>query len=368
MKAMLASQPLPLKNSQNSCYVNAILQTLFHCDKFNQSLQKHILIKPETDKLSNTNNHDQPLFSHIYKLMYICFVNKNTNLLNNLIKQFRNMTFKSNPYNTTTITNTANTTLNTTLFQQQDAHEALSLILKTIHQELIPITPKYNFATFHHHIHHSNKNQFDEYLRKQYDTLYQSDYSIVSKYFSFQTVNVIECNICKHKPIKIEKNEQLILSINNSDTIETALNEYFAPEIVPYNKKCSNCCNKDCGITIYTFLLGVPTYLVIVLNRFNIDKKTLKCFKNSKYIDYNDRLCVSPYLLKTSINIEYSLQSIINHKGQMDNGHYYCYQNYNNVWYKCNDEHINKLPNNKLGKHDKDNTYILIYELINDDK
>ena len=376
--------PVPLKNIRNSCYVNAILQTLFRCHKFNNSLQIHF----RSTIQNSTNNTNQTSFCHIYRMMYRCFVTKNISLLNQLILQFRKMCKGLGE------------------IEQQDTGEALSVILKQIHQELIPITPMFNFNIFHPHIHHSNNNQFDKYLKQQYDKLYQFDYSLVSKYFSLQTINIIECNICKQKTSKIEKNQQIILSIfdnyvpqinknsgnntingnntihcnrnntingNNSvygnnqnentiNTIDAALKHYFKPEYVPYCKKCTNCSNKDFGVTIHTFLLGPPIYLVIVLNRFYLDKKTLKCFKNHKYIDYDDTLCISPFLLKPSINIQYQLQSVINHQGEIDSGHYYCYQKYNNCWYKCNDEHIESTHNNLLTNNDKNDTYILVYE------
>ena len=349
--------PIQLRNIRNSCYVNTILQTLFHCDHFNEYLLKHHKHNPNLTPLNVLNSNTSPTFVQIYKLMYMCFAKKSVNLLNKLIIQFREMCDFG------------------AVSTQQDTHEALSFILKKIHQELIPVNAPYEFDDFHLQLHRTSNDRFETYLKGEYRKLYHNDYSLISKYFSLELLNVFECAFCTEKTLKIEKHQQLILSIddhdnnhnhnhnhNNTSTLENAMNMYFRPETIEEGKKCGNC-GRVTPTTIHTFLLGLPMYLIIVLNRFHLDKKSLKCSKNHKLVDFNDdSLGVSKYLLQTSIPVHYRLKSVINHHGEMDNGHYYCHQKYGDGWFKCNDSKINDIGT-KLGIMDKKDAYVFFYEL-----
>lgn len=342
--------PVGLKNYHNSCYLNAILQTLICCQKFNETLKK-------TTKWHK--KHQLPICT-LYNAIYDIFtqnVHENNHathsLLNQLVCQLRS------------------NCLVIRTKEQQDAYEVLLLILKKIHQEIMNKgSCIYHFPIFFDRIQYIQGQDFFgpitvQYFQKEYENMYKNDYSCISLYFSIQILKIIECNHCKEKSLKIESNDALILPISskNINSINDALISYFLPENVSNNILCNKCNQNDKNIKIHTYLLGLPIYLIIVLNRFNFDKNTLKCAKNGKLIYFEEILKIQPFMLNTDKNVQYSLQSTINHTGNMNHGHYYSFQKYNHIWYKCNDEIIEKVPDNIMPLNDKKNVYLLLYRL-----
>lgn len=296
LKVLENFTPIGLINIGNSCHFNVILQTLFNCTKFNESIPVSSTTYP---------------ICYIYLLMYDAFLKQNYHILNHILPQFQQKLI----YN-----------LGSTKTIQQDAHETFLIVLDKLQHEL----SKQNLKTF----------------------------------FQGQFIQIMQCQKCHQRSSKLENFEHIILSIANEDivSIDDALNKYFDNESVSIDD--CQFCHQNSSQTLHTYLYSIPIYLIIVLNRFNLHKTNQKNDKLIEY-DFEKPLDINKYfsILFTIHNdsSQYHLKSIIHHSGHLNNGHYYCYQKYHHQWYECNDTSISIAPIQSISK---ENTYILVYELM----
>lgn len=323
-------KPLPLKNFGNTCYLNTILQTLFVCDVFN-----YFILQESSDES----------FIQCYKALYMLFKEGDSQQINLLIPKFTQ--FASNLFK---------------LRKQQDACEIIFFILNEFH---VLLPKKFDFEEFIAIQRISIPSLLLPYCKSKFNSLYTHDYSTISAIFSGQTFSLLNCCNCKKQLNQIEKFTQLILPIHDHiiTNLEDALQLYFQKEYVE-STNCERCDTKRMH-TKKLYLLGVPYYLIIVFNRFENNGSHIK--KNTRFIDFTHDLNLVKYFFSTNkskekISASYKLKSIINHSGNLQSGHYWCFQKYANKWYKCNDTSISEVA--KIDENIKQNAYILVYGLL----
>ena len=85
--------------------------------------------------------------------------------------------------------------------------------------------------------------------------------------------------------------------------------------------------------------------------------------KNECLVRFDEFIDISKYIdadCEPDKNFKYKLFAIINHKGDIESGHYYSLIKLNNEekWYEFNDSNIYKLDDNF---YDFDHAYVLFY-------
>ena len=104
-------------------------------------------------------------------------------------------------------------------------------------------------------------------------------------------------------------------------------------------------------------LYNVNDYLIITLQRFD----TKKCKINTCLISFESDLNIKNYLDYDLFegNSKFLLKGTINHIGNINSGHYYCFIKISGAWFKFNDCNVEKISNMEFSS---DSAYVLIYE------
>ena len=171
---------------------------------------------------------------------------------------------------------------------------------------------------------------------------------------------VRDCNNCNGEILRT-------LSIND------CMNEFCKEEILDESnlwncEGCSKCVKAIKKLQLWTS----PPVLVIQLKRFGIartnkDSRLVNCpinnFDISPLISPTKRDATTSNPTTTNISASchtYRLQSIINHYGSLDCGHYYsyCLDEDTNQWYEFNDTHIKRISHHSIITNC---AYLLVY-------
>jgi ubiquitin C-terminal hydrolase len=321
----------------NKCFMNSILQCLFHT----LSLSDYIISSEYQKDLSNENKKKN---EHYVLLSYITLINniwdsnqviKPKSFVENLSK------FHSKYFSMT----------------QQDSHECLLYILEILHNAL-----SYSIEIEIKGQENSNADILMKNSLKSWQNFYEDSYSFIIETFNGSNITNITCIGCKNIETIFEPYNTISVDIGSSNLI-TCLDDYFRDEKVN-SFNCSNCkvetneCNKE------TKLWTVPNYLIIHLKRF---KQTLNGIeKNNNLVEFPLKdLDITQFISGNKDdknNYIYDLYAINQHSGSIEGGHYWAScKNLDNEWYNFNDNSIskyNKVNTNQLINND---AYILFY-------
>ncbi|KAI5179617.1 ubiquitin carboxyl-terminal hydrolase 7 [Nematocida sp. AWRm80] len=281
-----------LINLGSTCYLNTLVQTLFHIKGFENEIFK----QPSTKKTKEM----QKLF---YKLE------------------------KENTY-VDTLSFAHAFKLNEPIDDQQDIQEFFKVLLDELEKE-------------------AKGTPFFKYIE---DTFYGSLGSLIEcekgciserteKYNDIQLV--IEENGYYHPSYQMDSNNNII---DGEDTsLENSLKAYInttyleAPNL--YN------CEKHGYVqaTKKDYFKTFPPVLFLQIKRFNMDYDTGNVYKLNNKFSFPERIDLSPYSLQETEPNTYSIYSVNVHQGDgMSEGHYYTYIKKNNSWYKFNDCYVTR--------------------------
>ena len=225
-------------------------------------------------------------------------------------------------------------------FQQNDAHEFLISFLDL----LIKNTPvKFKI------------NETDIPWKKSWGDFLINNGSSFTKHYHGQTKTTIKC--CKCKTIKYIFEEfnsiNLNIPINSSQPLIEIFKKYLEKETQDDENNLYYCetCKKQ-NISLKKISLNIlPTKLIVVLKRY-----TFTGTKILSEIEYPLELSIkesSSELIKN-----YKLECVINHNGNLFDGHYTTSININDIWYFFDDDSIFII--NSLNQSNP-TAYILIY-------
>jgi ubiquitin C-terminal hydrolase len=345
-----------LLNLGNTCYINTILQCLSHTNLFtNEILNDNKYLKIIEQNINNNN------FKLLQKKENSLFINYYI-----IIKLLWNNCSIINPSNFCSLIFKLSNDLKR--HQQGDAGEFFDFIINRIDEELsyqIDINKN-----------NQNTNNIDSILKKRIDKsinyytscLKQNDIYVFSfikqNFYGLKNTKVL-CSECKTITESFEMFLSLQLHIEDEiDTISITdcLKNYIKKNILKnensfYCKKCDKLVNR-----CYTWmkLWNTPNIMVIQLSRFINNNDITKKINNPVNINININIKTyidskyAKYLENNNTCFEYSLYASCCHTGSLNSGHYFAIINYNDNWYKIDDNNVYLL-----------NDILSVYKLLN---
>ena len=190
---------------------------------------------------------------------------------------------------------------------------------------------------------------------------------------------------CSHHRTNTNNFYSIQLVIKNKKNIYESLDSLIEGELMN-GENCIFCpeCKKKLPAVKSQNFKTLPRMLIFVLKRFEFNYKTMEKIKINDYYEFPVELDMSKYITEDSkeANLnQYSLKSVVVHKGNSDGGHYYAFIKTNNdQWYNFNDtqvtpfdidflreeayggEEIYNENGNKEVKKKNRNAYLLFYE------
>jgi len=194
--------------------------------------------------------------------------------------------------------------------------------------------------------------------------------------FEGTSENYIECLDVPYRSIKMEKFYDLQLTVKNCKNIYESLEKFTEVEILEgdnmYEAEGHGKQKAKKGVRFLDF----PKVLMFQLKRFEYNPIKDSMEKINEMFEFPDKLNLNNYAtyqdsctngkeqeeeeIIKKIEYEYSLYSVVVHKGTIDRGHYYAFikPEKGNQWYQFNDEIVRKADlyevfDNNYGGHFK---------------
>lgn len=323
-----------LANIGNTCYLNAVIQCLRHCNE----LSKFILSNNYKKYLKD--NDEKYLVTTWYELLFKMWSAEGG--IYNPTQFIRTFIRLSNTSNYSTFVS----------FEQNDVGEFLVNLINMLHNGM---SFKMDYTLTGEVKTEQDKHAMEAY--KRWKGFFEADYSIFVKHFYSQYISKTECPECDY--VTYSYDPSLIVHLPIPDISEPTLYDCFklfteGEELDADNKWTCDKCKKECCAEVCTKFWDTSKYFIIQLKRYSNNQK------NDKYIDIPETLDISEYAInykKSSFN--YELFGICHHSGGLGGGHYYATCKTENEWYEYNDTSVNKI-----NKPNMENAYCLFYRLI----
>lgn len=203
-------------------------------------------------------------------------------------------------------------------------------------------------------------NMKNEILGSYYcKKIYSKNYSLIRDIFMGIYNNNIVCSECCGSKEKFENFLDINLSVNDNELEKIIKKNVNGCEIIE-SYKCEKCNNKVKAYR-YSFIWKLPKVLIIQFNRYKNFKGN--SFKINSNINIPQKLSLKEYSNRNMKN--YSLYSVIIHKGRINFGHYYsyCKNPIDNEWYLYNDYQVLKTNYEKIKEDIGRYSYIIAYEI-----
>lgn len=295
-----------IKNVENTCYMNSIIQCIAH----SPTLLQYFL---ELCPLNGVASNETRLINQFYLLLKNMVSSEHTSPINsNAFK--RSLELVHSGFNGN---------------HHQDAGEFLMIILDCVHTQLT----KYN----------------------------QSQLSSFEDICYVTQKNEVICDGCE----RISKSNETFLYIsfdlpkNNQPTsITNCLDKWVSPETIE-GYSCNTCTQRQSATRTYSFHT-LPSTLMIQIKRFQQNERN-QAEKLLNDVTYSEDLILTKWDGSKSIYVKYELTGVVCHSGTLDGGHYvsHCKLAHTSTWYMFNDDHcVQETPI----VYDTKGVYILFYE------
>lgn len=220
--------------------------------------------------------------------------------------------------------------------QQEDAHEFLRYLMEAMEKAYLSRIPR--------------SSQLDQYSKET---------TPINQILGGYLKTSVRCLACGHESVTFQHFEDLLLDIRKANTLDEALDLYFARErLEDMGYKCE-ACKKKVSATKQFSLERAPISLCIQLKRFSIVGNKL-----NKHIAIRQHLNLSKYSSRKNSNetLQYRLVSMVTHLGASQHcGHYTAIGlTESGSYYQFDDSFVRQISvQNVLNT----NAYIIFYEL-----
>jgi len=316
-----------------TCYANAVIQCMRHCDKITtlfEEGQYNVLLNG-TDEFVARNKMTKS-FAEILQLLTKCKKGQSVRPADFLMK-FRQA-----------IQNTGFEHLSS--LAPHDSYEFYLCLLDTLHETLaqevdMKISPKLLNSADSRTA--SALKVWKQEFSKKYSPFVEYSYGLL--HF------VVTCSNCKNESYRWEPMTALKGVVDpqkGSESLHEMLKAEFLPEeIEQYD--CEHCRPTRHTATKRTYIWKLPKYIVIVLKRFSYDGNRI----NTALTLESTALTLNDYFSKDSpeykTDASYLLNSIVDHHGGSRGGHYTAQCNTKDTWYVYDDESIHEIKAPMIG-------------------
>jgi ubiquitin C-terminal hydrolase len=355
----------PLININNTCFVNVMLQALFHT----VPLAKALLEGKYKKQASTVKDKKLLLLLHFVKMNYVVWT---TNTL------IRPSMF---------IHELAENLPGYELGHQHDAHEALIWLLDVFH-ECMSKTVVFEIGGVPQKKIDLMKieavKQWAQHYRSKEDRAdsnvdpFRTQYSQILDIFGGQYLERVNCedpscNFINYKYASFLSSELQIQDtrpgnldgpqVRIIESIEEALNHHCSLEKLDADNQwtCEKCKKKTQPYRRISYW-KLPEILIIGLKRFRYEKKNgeFRSVKITHMVKYDPVLNMDPYVSNSFTSSTYKLYGVICHRGEPEIGHYYAYcMDVDGKWFYYNDDIVRPVDASKVVTAD---AYVLCYQ------
>ncbi|KAF7494757.1 Ubiquitin carboxyl-terminal hydrolase 8 [Sarcoptes scabiei] len=332
-----------LRNLGNTCFMNAILQSLRNTYDFYEFLISGDFLINANSKFGSNGELTYELIE-LFKQMHYP-----SNYKNISPRDFKNAVSRHIP--------------DFTDYKQQDAHEFLVRLLDRIHSDLNrrstvnTINPTLNDPNFY------DKLSIEDATSKFWTWHIKQNSSIVTTMFEGLIVSTVTCLHCKSVSKSLEAFTCLTLPIPENQsrtTLKNCINLFLRRERISNEAEwqCQECKQKR-DAEKCTIIWRLPQILIIHLKRFTYDGMWRQ--KISTFVDFPlDNLIIEAQ--NGQKNQSYSLYSVVNHFGSLEGGHYVAYsrnKDENIDWNRYDDQDVSSMSPSDVVTQ---NAYVLFYK------
>lgn len=187
--------------------------------------------------------------------------------------------------------------------------------------------------------------------------------NLIIDYFRGEYSYITRCSKCQNDSVSPSMFYELELNIKGHKTLHESISEFLKEEKLDgVNMYSCSFCNEKQEATRFINLQKLPSVLNLQLMRFIYDRQKGHKKKISSSLQFPDTLDMSQYLNipgKEKKPLLYNLTAVLIHKGPSANsGHYVAHicDQTTGAWYKFNDELVEKVEGKhlKLGSEEED--------------